>query len=319
MDARRLSVQPTSDLIESVSETASPEHDQPEQGPPAAGRRWSRTRRAAFALSALRAAIDEPKTELRYRDEYELLLAVILSAQCTDARVNKVTPALFEAFPNVEALADASQEDVFPYVQSVTYPNNKAGYLARLGRMVVDDFDGALPRTLDGLQALPGVGRKTAQVVASVAYEIAALPVDTHVFRVSNRLGLTKKGADTPRKVERQIKRVIPKEDWGEAHHLLILHGRYTCTARSPSCNTCPLTPACRYYARRERLPAPLDGLEARKGAYFCNTCSRYFDAPAAHTDRHDQEQTACPACGSMQVFDSKSGETTKAVLDYRV
>ena len=280
---------------------------------------WSRTRRARFILEKLRAAIDEPATELRYRSEYELLLAVILSAQCTDARVNEVTPALFEAFPNVEALAEAAQEDIFPYIQSVTYPNNKAGYLAKLGRQVVDDFGGKLPETIAGLQKLPGVGRKTAQVVASVAYEIDALPVDTHVFRVANRIGLTKKGADTPRKVERQIKRIIPKEDWGEAHHLLILHGRYTCTARSPQCERCPLTPACRYYARTQRLPDPLGGLDARKGAYFCNTCSRYFDTPAAHTDRHGQEQTACPSCGSMQVFDAKTGETTKEVLDYRV
>lgn len=286
------------------------------------GRRWSRTRRARFALSTLRERIDEPATELRYGSEYELLVAVILSAQCTDQRVNEVTPAFFEAFPSPQALAEATQEEIFPYIQSVTYPNNKAGYLAEMGRQVVDDFGGALPETIAGLRELQGVGRKTAQVVASVAFEIDALPVDTHVFRVANRLGLTKEGADaadTPRKVERQIKRIIPKADWGEAHHLLILHGRYTCTARSPDCQRCPLPPACRYYARKQRLPTSLDGLDAAQGAFFCNTCGRYFDAPAAHTDRYGQEQTACPSCGSMQVFEAETGEPTKTVPDYRV
>lgn len=285
-------------------------------------RRWSRTRRARFVLDRLRDEIDEPATELRYESEYELLVAVILSAQCTDQRVNEVTPALFEAFPTPQALAEATQEEIFPYVQSVTYPNNKAGYLAKMGRQVVEDFGGALPQTIDGLRELTGVGRKTAQVVASVAYEVDALPVDTHVFRVANRLGLTKEGAeaaDTPRKVERQIKRIIPKDDWGEAHHLLILHGRYTCTARNPDCEDCPLTPACRYYARKQRLPDPLDGLDVSRGDFFCNTCTRYFDAPAAHTDRYGQEQTACPSCGSMQVFDTATGETTKTAPDYRV
>ena len=281
--------------------------------------RWSRTRRAEFTLDRLRSVIDEPATELRYESEYELLVAVILSAQCTDARVNEVTPALFEAFPDAEALAEAEQEEIFPYVQSVTYPKNKAGYLAKMGRQVMDDFGGTLPETIAGLRDLTGVGRKTAQVVASVAYEIDAFPVDTHVFRTANRIGLTKRGADTPRKVERQLKRIIPKEDWGEAHHLLILHGRYTCTARNPSCDACPLTPACRYYARKQRLPDPISGLDAAEGAFFCNTCTRYFDTPATHTDRYDQEQTACPSCGSMQVFDTDSGETTKEVLDYRV
>ncbi|PSQ79197.1 MAG: endonuclease III [Bacteroidetes bacterium QH_8_67_23] len=240
----------------------------------------------------MRSVIDEPATELRYESEYELLVAVILSAQCTDARVNEVTPALFEAFPDAEALAEAEQEEIFPYVQSVTYPNNKAGYLAEMGRQVMDDFGGTLPETIAGLRDLTGVGRKTAQVVASVAYEIDAFPVDTHVFRTANRIGLTKRDADTPRKVERQLKRIIPKEDWGEAHHLLILHGRY---------------------------PDPIGGLDAAEGAFFCNTCTRYFDTPATHTDRYDQEQTACPSCGSMQVFDTDSGETTKEVLDYRV
>ena len=302
-----------------MSRTIDTPEPQPDESFSENGRTWSRTRRARFSLQALREVIDEPATELHYRNEYELLVAVILSAQCTDERVNEVTPAFFEAFPTPQALAEATQEEIYPYVQSVTYPNNKAGYLAKLGRLVVEEFGGELPTTISGLRELPGVGRKTAQVVASVAYEIEALPVDTHVFRVANRIGLTKRGADTPLKVERQLKRIIPREEWGEAHHLLILHGRYTCTARNPDCEACPLTPACRYYERKQRLPAPLDELNASKGAYFCNTCTRYFDTPGTHTDRYDQEQIACPSCGSMQVFDTRTGETTKKVLDYRV
>jgi endonuclease-3 len=278
-----------------------------------------RTQRAAFTLDKLRERIDRPETELSHDDPYQLLVAVILSAQCTDERVNKVTPDLFEAFPTVEDMADASADDIYPYIQSVTFPNNKASYLAKMARQVVETFDGTVPQDVDDLQTLTGVGRKTAQVVANVAYDVDALPVDTHVFRVSNRIGLVKKGADTPEKVERQLKRVIPQEEWGEAHHLLILHGRYTCTARSPSCDDCPLTPVCRYYARKERLPDPIDGLDASKGDYYCKTRGHYFDEPATHEDRYGVTQIACPRCGSMNVFDTDTGTTTKTVKDYRV
>ncbi len=279
----------------------------------------SRTARARFMLRVLREAIPQPQTELRFESEYELLVAVILSAQCTDARVNQVTPALFEAFPTAQAMAKAAPEDIYPYVKSVTYPNNKAKHLAGMARMVKEKFGGRVPETIHDLQKLPGVGRKTASVVASVAYEVDALPVDTHVFRVSSRIGLVKRGADTPRKVERDLRRVIPKAEWGEAHHLLILHGRYTCTARNPKCEACPVRPVCRYYARLENLPDPLSDLDAKAGAYFCQTCGRYFDAPATHTDRHGTEQVACPSCGSMNVYRTKTGETTKRVPDYRV
>lgn len=279
----------------------------------------NRTERARYALDALRERIPAPETELHYRTEYELLVAVILSAQCTDARVNKVTPALFEAYPTVEALAGAEPEDVFPYIRSVSYPNNKAKHLAGMARMVVDDFGGRIPSTPAELQKLPGVGRKTAAVVASVAFEVDALPVDTHVFRVANRIGLVKEDADTPLKVERQLKRVIPKADWGEAHHLLILHGRYTCTARSPSCDVCPVAPACRYYERLQKLPAPMAGLDAARGAYYCKTGGHYVDETAAHVDRYGVEQVACPRCGSMNVYDARTGRTTRRVKDYRV
>lgn len=278
-----------------------------------------RTQRAAFTLRTLREEIDTPETELRYNTPYELLVAVILSAQCTDERVNKVTPALFDAFPTVEDMAEASAEDIHPYIQSVTFPNNKSGYLAKMARQVVNEFGGAVPQSLDALQTLTGVGRKTAQVVANVAFDVDALPVDTHVFRVSNRIGLVKEDADTPHKVERQLKRVIPQEDWGDAHHLLILHGRYTCTARSPDCDTCSVTPVCKYYERAERLPDALDDLDAGKGTYYCKTRDHYFDDPATHVDRYGVEQVACPRCGSMNVFRAKTGQTTKEVKDYRV
>lgn len=280
----------------------------------------NRRERARFTLEALRKVIKKPETELRYEDAYQLLVAVILSAQCTDERVNKVTPALFEAFPTIEALAEATPEQLFPLIRSCSYPNNKAKHLVAMARMVRDAFGGKIPRTIKELQKLPGVGRKTAQVVASVAFDSTeALPVDTHVFRVANRIGLVTEDADTPLKVERQLKRIIPREEWGEAHHLLILHGRYTCTARNPKCEQCPVRPVCKYYARLRRLPPPMTGLDPKRGAYFCKTCGRYFDTPATKVDRYGVEQIACPHCGSMNVFDTKTGMTTKKVKDYRV
>lgn len=278
----------------------------------------TRAERARFTLDALRRAIPRPETELAFGDPYQLIVAVILSAQCTDARVNQVTPALFEAFPTVEALAEAPPEAVFPYIRSVSYPNNKARHLVGMARRVVSAYGGRIPETLDALVTLPGVGRKTAQVVASVAFDVDALPVDTHVFRVANRIGLAE-AARTPLAVERQLKRVIPQEAWSEAHHLLILHGRYTCTARSPRCAVCPVAPACRYYARLQALPPPLEGLDPARGRYYCKRGRHYFDAPAARTDRQGVEQLACPRCGSTNVFLTRTGATTRRVPDYRV
>lgn len=278
-----------------------------------------RAQRAETVLDALRERIDRPTTELEYETPYQLLVAVILSAQCTDDRVNATTPNFFEAFPTVVDLADATPDDLYPYIQSITFPNNKSRYLAEMARQVVERYDGQIPSSVDELLTLTGVGRKTAQVVAQVAHDADALPVDTHVFRVANRIGLVKEDATTPKKVELQLKRIIPKEDWGEAHHLLILHGRYTCKARSPECDECPLPPVCKHYDRLQRLPDPIDGLDATKGRYYCTTSDHYFDDPNTHVDRHDIEQLACPYCGSMQVFRSKTGETTKQVKDYRV
>jgi len=278
-----------------------------------------RTQRAAFVIEKLRERIDRPTTELNYETPYQLLVAVILSAQCTDERVNNVTPAFFEAYPTVDELAQASADDVYPYIQSITFPNNKAGYLAKMAGQIVERFDGAVPSTVDELETLTGVGRKSARVVANVAFDVDELPVDTHVFRVSNRIGLVKEDADTPKKVEQQLKRVIPKADWADAHHLLILHGRYTCTARSPDCEDCPLTSVCKYHNRLQRRPDPQDDLNASAGTYYCATSDHYFDEPATHVDRHDLEQVACPHCGSMQVLHTQDGVPTKQVKDYRV
>ena len=189
-----------------------------------------------------------PETELHYGSPYELLVAVVLSAQCTDKRVNLVTPKLFEQFPTAERLAEASAEDIFPFIRSVSYPNNKAKHLAGLGRMLVDKFGGEVPDRLEDLQLLPGVGRKTANVIVSVIYNQPAMAVDTHVFRVAHRLGLVPRSATTPLAVEKGLVKHIPQELIPKAHHWLILHGRYICVARSPKCLQCPLTDICNYY-----------------------------------------------------------------------
>ncbi len=278
----------------------------------------NRAERADRILTALRNVIARPETELSHGNPYELIVAVILSAQCTDARVNMATPDLFETFPNVRSLAKAEPEEVFPWIRSISFPNNKAKHLVAMARRVVETYDGRIPNTVRELMTLQGVGRKTAQVVASVAFDRVALPVDTHVFRVANRMGLVK-NADTPLKVEQGLKRILPETSWGEAHHLLILHGRYTCTARAPSCDACAAADACRYFAEAQRLPEPLEGLDPARGKYYCKTRNRYFDTPDRHTDRQGTEQISCPLCGSMNVFDSKTGATTRKVRDYRI
>jgi endonuclease III len=190
------------------------------------------------------------ETELHYRTPFELLVAVVLSAQCTDKRVNMVTPALFEAFPDAQALANATSDDIFPYIRSVSYPNNKAKHLAGLGRMLVENFQGEIPSDIKDLVTLPGVGRKTANVVASVIFEQPAMAVDTHVFRVSRRLGLTK--GKTPLAVELDLVRHIPEHEIHVAHHWLILHGRYVCVARKPKCEVCHLRPFCAFYVKNQ-------------------------------------------------------------------
>ena len=204
-----------------------------------------------------------PVTELHYNNPFQLLVAVILSAQCTDKRINQVTPALFERFPTPQDLAAATSDEVFAYIRSVSYPNNKAKHLVGMGKMLMEVFNGEIPSGIENLQKLPGVGRKTANVIASVIFEEPAMAVDTHVFRVANRIGLTN-NARTPLAVERQLVQNIPKEYIGVAHHWLILHGRYICLARSPKCDICPLTWFCRYY-ERNNTEAALQRLEAAK------------------------------------------------------
>jgi endonuclease-3 len=187
-----------------------------------------------------------PETELEHANPYELLVATILSAQCTDKRVNMVTPALFERFPTAFDLAKATFDDVFPYIKSVSYPNNKTKHLIGMAEMLVKDFGGKVPDDADELQKLPGVGRKTAHVITASLFNQPNLAVDTHVFRVANRIGLTI--SKNPLQTEKQLVKYIPKQDIPAAHHWLILHGRYVCVARNPKCQQCGLTDVCKYY-----------------------------------------------------------------------
>ncbi|MFP4557655.1 MAG: endonuclease III [Bacteroidales bacterium] len=189
------------------------------------------------------------ETELNHTNPYQLIVATILSAQCTDKRVNMITPFFFEKFPTPEVLAEAQQENVFEVIKSCSYPNNKAKNLIGMARGVMERFGGKIPTDLKDLQTLPGVGRKTANVVASVAFNTAAIAVDTHVFRVAKRIGLSH-NAKTPLDTERQLMQYIPKELWAVAHHWLILHGRYTCTARSPKCSECGISEYCKEYPK---------------------------------------------------------------------
>lgn len=189
------------------------------------------------------------ETELHYSNPYELLVAVILSAQCTDKRVNMVTPSLFERFPEAESLAAASSDEVFTYIRSISYPNNKAKHLVGMAKMLVEDFKNVVPSEIKELQKMPGVGRKTANVIASVVYDKPAMAVDTHVFRVSKRLGLTT-NAKTPLETEKQLVKYIPEEHIATAHHWLILHGRYICLARKPKCEECGLWTYCKFFKK---------------------------------------------------------------------
>ena len=184
-------------------------------------------------------------TELDFGSTFQLLVAVVLSAQCTDKRINQVTPDLFAHYPDAKSMAKAEEEDVFEWIKSVSYPNAKAKHLVEMARVLMDKFDGEVPSTLDELLTLPGVGRKTANVIQSVAFGKATLAVDTHVFRVAHRLGLVSKSDNTPYKVEMALTKYIPDEDIPNAHHWLLLHGRYVCTARKPHCDKCELASFC--------------------------------------------------------------------------
>ena len=191
------------------------------------------------------------ETELKYSTPFELLVAVILSAQCTDKRINQVTPPLFQAFPTPEAMSKATPDEIFQYIKSVSYPNNKAKHLAGMAQMLVNEYSGKVPSTGEELEKLPGVGRKTANVIQAVIFQKAKMAVDTHVFRVSHRLGLVDKRCTTPLSVEKQLTKNLPEEIIPLAHHWLILHGRYTCQSRTPHCEKCGLTGICKHFSAK--------------------------------------------------------------------
>lgn len=203
--------------------------------------------RYAGVIEWFSANMPDPKTELHYDTPFHLLLAVILSAQCTDKRVNQYAPALFEAYPTPESLAYATEEEVFPYIKSISFPNNKTRHIIRAARTLVEEFGGEMPSDIDSLIRLPGVGRKTANVMLAVVWDKAAMAVDTHVFRVSNRIGLTD-NSKTPLATEKTLVKYFPEELLPKAHHWLILHGRYVCTARRPHCEECGVRPYCRTF-----------------------------------------------------------------------
>ncbi|MGD1843418.1 MAG: endonuclease III [Thermonemataceae bacterium] len=193
------------------------------------------------------------ETELTYENDFQLLVAVILSAQCTDKRVNQVTPVLFEAFPTPAAMAKATFDELHPYIKSISYPNNKTKHLIGMAQLLVEKHNGKVPDTREQLIELPGVGRKTANVILSVLYDQPTMAVDTHVFRVSKRIGLVNQNAKTPLEVEKQLLKYLPEDLVAKAHHWLILHGRYTCTARSPACTKCKLRTFCRYQEKQQK------------------------------------------------------------------
>lgn len=207
-----------------------------------------------MVLAHFRKAMPEVTTELEFGSVFQLLVAVMLSAQCTDKRVNQVTPALFRRYPDAKTMAQAEPEDVLEYVSSVSYPNSKAAHLVAMARLLIERFDGEVPSDMDLLLELPGVGRKTANVIQAVAFGQSAMPVDTHVFRVSHRLGLVSKTDNTPFKVEQTLKKHIPEAEVSLAHHWLLLHGRYVCTARKPHCEKCELESLCPKQLEGSRL-----------------------------------------------------------------
>jgi endonuclease III len=206
--------------------------------------------RYQFVIDYFQKHTPDAETELLYDTPYELLVAVILSAQCTDKRVNLTTQAIFKKFPDVQSLSKTNFEELFPFIKSISYPNNKTKHLIGMAQKVVKEFNGEIPMNVDELIQLPGVGRKTANVITSVVDKQPNMAVDTHVFRVSKRLGLVSSSANTPFAVEKELIKNIPEEMIHKAHHWLILHGRYTCLARNPKCDECGLKAICNYYKK---------------------------------------------------------------------
>lgn len=210
----------------------------------------TRKERFDYVIGYFQQYSPDAETELIYDNPYELLVSVILSAQCTDKRVNMTTPAIFEKYPNAEALSKATFDELFPYIKSISYPNNKTKHLIGMANMLVEEFNGQVPMTVEELVKLPGVGRKTANVITSVIDNQPNMAVDTHVFRVSHRIGLVSERASTPLAVEKELVKNIPTALVHKAHHWLILHGRYICIARNPKCEKCGLRPVCNYYKK---------------------------------------------------------------------
>jgi endonuclease III len=210
----------------------------------------TRKERYSFIIDYFLKNSPDAETELVYYDPYQLLVSVILSAQCTDKRVNMTTPAIFEKFPDVHAMSKTNFDELFPLIKSISYPNNKTKHLIGMANKVVQEFDGKIPMTVDELLQLPGVGRKTANVITSVIDKQPNMAVDTHVFRVSKRIGLVSANAKTPVAVEKELIKNIPEELIHKAHHWLILHGRYTCLARNPKCENCGIKQVCRYFIK---------------------------------------------------------------------
>ncbi|MDZ4793711.1 MAG: endonuclease III [Bacteroidota bacterium] len=212
----------------------------------------TRKERYQFVIDYFEKNMPVAETELQFHDPFQLLVAVILSAQCTDKRVNMTTPAIFALYPDARSLSKASFDELFPLIKSISYPNNKTKHLIGMANKVMDQFDGQIPMTVDELIMLPGVGRKTANVITSVIDRQPNMAVDTHVFRVSKRIGLVTQTASTPVAVEKELVKHIPEALVHKAHHWLILHGRYVCVARTPKCEQCGLQPACRYFQREK-------------------------------------------------------------------
>ena len=221
--------------------------------------------RYAVVLSRFEEAMPVAETELHYDTPFHLLMEVILSAQCTDKRVNMITPALFEAYPDAESMARASQDEIFEFIKSCSYPNNKARSLCGMSRRLVEEFGGEVPQNMEDLLSLPGVGRKTANVVLAVVFGEKVMAVDTHVFRVSERLGLTT-GSRTPLATEKTLMKYLPPDDVPRAHHWLILHGRYVCKARKPDCEACELSDLCRYHSTAMRKSAAVSSKDVENG-----------------------------------------------------
>ncbi|MEN8156561.1 MAG: endonuclease III [Bacteroidota bacterium] len=211
-----------------------------------------RKERFEKVIAHFKEAMPVAETELDYTNPYELLVAVILSAQCTDKRVNVITPGVYKRYPDAFSLAKAEHEHIFELIKSCSYPNNKTKHLSGMARVLVERFDGVVPETMEELRVLPGVGRKTANVILSVVFNKPAMAVDTHVFRVAARIGLTT-GARNPYETEIQLVRHIPEEEIPRAHHWLILHGRYVCSARKPSCDSCGISHLCRHVEKRRK------------------------------------------------------------------